>query len=155
MDIQAIYERQCSRVYRIAMLYLKNTADAEDAVQNIFLKYMEKQPTFHDLNHENAWFVTVARNHCKDTLRAFWRRKVDFSELPEGEIRETESLDLMQYIMKLSPKYREVLYLYYFEEYSVREISHFLNRRESTVQTQLAGARQKLRKMIEQKGEKL
>ena len=54
MDIQTIYERQCSRVYRIAMLYLKNTSDAEDAVQNIFLKYMEKKPSFCDENHEKV-----------------------------------------------------------------------------------------------------
>ncbi|MEI3340247.1 MAG: sigma factor [Eubacterium sp.] len=82
MDIQTIYERQCSRVYRIAMLYLKNTSDAEDAVQNIFLKYMEKKPSFCDENHEKAWFITVTGNYCKDILRTFWRRKVDFVELP-------------------------------------------------------------------------
>ena len=152
MDIQTIYERQCSRVYRIATLYLKNTSDAEDAVQNIFLKYMEKKPSFCDENHEKAWFITVTGNYCKDILRTFWRRKVDFVELPEQAEQQDDSVDLIQYILKLQPKYREVLYLYYYEGYSVREVARILKRAESTVQTQLAAARKRLRTLLEEEG---
>ena len=151
MDIQAIYERQYSRVYRIAMLYLKNSSDAEDVVQSIFLKYMEKQISFQDLDHERAWFITAVRNQCKDVLKNFWRRKVDFGELPEKVTEEAVESDLISFILKLSAKYREVLYLYYYEEYSVREMSGILGRNESTIQTQLATARGKLKKLIEGK----
>lgn len=152
MDIQALYERQCGRIYRIAMLYLKNSSDAEDAVQTIFLKYMEKPVTFRDSEHEKAWFITAARNRCRDMLRSFWRKKVDLGELPEGGEAEMEESRLLSLILELPPKYREVLYLYYYEEYPVREMSHILDRKESTIQTQLADARRKLKKAIERKG---
>ena len=151
MDIQAIYERQYSRVYRIAMLYLKNSSDAEDVVQSIFLKYMEKQTIFENSDHERAWFITAVRNQCKDVLKNFWRRKVDFGDLPEQVTEEADGRDLITFILKLSSKYREVLYLYYYEEYSVKEMSRILGRKESTIQTQLAAAREKLKKLIEGK----
>lgn len=69
-----IYERQLERVYRLSLIYLKNVPDAEDAVQNIFLKMLEKEPVFQDENHETAWFVRVTRNYCRDVLRSFWKR---------------------------------------------------------------------------------
>lgn len=152
MDIQAVYDRQFGRVYRIAMLYLKNSADAEDVAQTVFLRYLEKKISFRDPEHEKAWFITAARNRCRDILRSYWRKNVDFGEVPEqaGEERDAESA-LLPLILKLPLKYREVLYLYYYEEYAVREISRMLGRKESTVQTQLADARKKLKQMIEGK----
>lgn len=149
MNLQDIYRRQNRRVYRIAMLYLRNPQDAEDTVQNIFLKYMEKGIAFESEEHENAWFVTVTRNYCKDVLRTFWKRKVDLKQIPENSSREEETSGLSELLLKLPAKYREVLYLYYYEEYSVREMSQILHRKESTLQTQLAAARKKLKLEME------
>lgn len=150
MNIQQIFERQHRRVYRIAMMMLQNTADAEDAVQNIFLKFVEKGQEFRDDEHENAWFITVTKNYCKDHLKSTWHKQVDFGEIPEKAFPEKEAEDnLLPYIMKLKDKYREVLYLYYYEEYSVKEMSQILGRGESTLQTQLSAARGKLKKMLE------
>ncbi len=153
MDIQQIFERQHRRVYRIAMMMLQNAADAEDAVQNVFLKFVEKGKEFNDEEHENAWFITVTKNYCKDQLKSTWHKQVDFGEIPEGTSPETEAEgDLLPYIMKLKDKYREVLYLYYYEEYSVKEMARILGRGESTLQTQLSAARGKLKKMLEKEG---
>lgn len=147
--MQQLFERQCSRVYRVAMVYLKNASDAEDAVQSIFLKCMEKDLEFSSQSHENAWFVTVTRNYCKDLLKSFWRRHVEIGELPE-QMKENETRnELTEKMLRLPIKYREVLYLYYYEEYSIREMSGILNRKESTIQTQLATARKKLKMEIE------
>ena len=153
MNIQQIFERQHRRVYRIAMMMLQNTADAEDAVQNVFLKFVEKGQQFKDEEHEDAWFITVTRNYCKDQLKSAWRRNTDFGEVPEtASPKEGEDDNLLPYIMKLKDKYREVIYLYYYEEYSVKEMARILGRGESTLQTQLSAARGKLKKMLEKEG---
>jgi RNA polymerase sigma-70 factor (ECF subfamily) len=83
MNLQELFERQHRRVYRIAMMMLNNASDAEDAVQNIFMKYIEKGIEFTDEEHEKAWFITVTKNYCKDQLKAYWNRQVDMGEIPE------------------------------------------------------------------------
>ena len=148
MEIQEIYDRQYSRIYRVAMLYLKNVADAEDAVQIVFIRFIEKKIKFTDRSHEDGWFITATKNYCKDVLKTFWKRKIELGELPEMATEFENDRGLLEKILKLSVKYREVLYLYYYEEYSVREISKILNRKESTIQTQLSEARKKLKKYI-------
>jgi RNA polymerase sigma-70 factor (ECF subfamily) len=136
----------------VAILYLKNAADAEDAVQNVFLKYIEKDITFASESHENAWFITVTRNYCKDVLKAFWRKRVELGEIPETGETDREQSDLLSQIQTLPAKYREVLYFYYYEEYSIREMASILHRKESTIQTQLAAARKQLRTHLEREG---
>lgn len=148
MDIREVFVRQHKRVYRMALLYLKNAADAEDAVQNVFIKYMEKEIVFENEQHEQAWFLTVTRNYCKDQFKSFWNRFVDMGEIPETAEDEREEGKLLEYIMKLPQKYKEVLYLYYYEEYSVKEMAAMLSRKESTIQTQLFDARKKLKGML-------
>lgn len=152
MDIHAIYQRQYARVYRIGLLYMKNTSDAEDVVQSVFVKYIEKPEQFRDLEHEKAWFITVTRNRCKDMLKNFWRNRVELGELPERMNQESEEIDLLPYIFQLAPKYREVLYLYYYEGYSTEDMAKLLKRNTSTIRTQMANARNKLKKILEQEG---
>lgn len=145
MDIKEVYDRQSRTIYHLAMTYLKNTADAEDVVQNVFVNYIKKKPEFKNQEHEKAWFIVATKNYCKNMLKNFWKTKVDMGEIPEKNYEEKEDSLLLDKIMELPVKYREVLYLYYYEEYSVREIGELLSRKESTIQTQLAAARQKLK----------
>ena len=160
-EFQKIYLRQADMVYRICLLYLKNRADTEDAMQSIFLKAWEHQKNFLDENHERAWFVTVTRNYCKDELKSSWKKKrVEWNEIEQQNAGLTRDEinhqnvendnPVLTGIMKLDIKYRELLYLYYFEEYAIKEISSILKRKESTIQSQLASARKKLRKILEQ-----
>ncbi|MBE5943527.1 MAG: sigma-70 family RNA polymerase sigma factor [Lachnospiraceae bacterium] len=150
MELKDIFERQHKRVYRIAMLMLNNVSDAEDAVQNVFLKYIEKGSSFEDIEHEKAWFITVTRNYCKDQLKNFWKRNVDMGDIPEQIQGEEQDNELLEHIMKLPDKYKEVIYLFYYEDYSIREMSKILDRKESTIQTQLKTARDKLKKVIQE-----
>ncbi len=153
MNLRDVFERQHKRIYRIAMLMLQNEADAEDAVQNIFIKYYEKGIEFTDDEHENAWFITVTRNYCTDILRSYWKKQVDFGDIPDTPVEDGEEEgELLSHIRKLPDKYRDVIYLYYYEEYSVREISKMLDRKESTIQTQLSTAREKLKKILVKEG---
>ena len=150
MELKDIFERQHKRVYRIAMLMLNNVSDAEDAVQNVFLKYIEKGSSFEDIEHEKAWFIAVTRNYCKDQLKNFWKRNVDMGDIPEQIQEEEQDNELLEHIMKLPDKYKEVIYLFYYEDYSIKEMSKILDRKESTIQTQLKTARDKLKKVIQE-----
>ena len=75
MEYKTLYEQYYTMVYRLSLLLLKNTQDAEDAAQTIFLKVMEKQPVFADEEHTRAWLLTVTRNYCRDVQRSFWHKK--------------------------------------------------------------------------------
>lgn len=151
MDVKALFDRQFARVYRVALLYLGNPADAEDASQSVFLKYMEKPVAFADEEHEKAWCITVTKNLCRDMHRSFWRRSVTLGEVPE-QPQPDEQQRVLTVLRRLPEKYREVLYMYYYEGYAVREIAAILSRKESTVQTQLADGRKKLRPMLIEEG---
>ena len=146
-----LYEQYYTMVYRLSLLLLKNTQDAEDATQTIFLKVMEKQPAFTDETHTRAWLLTVTRNHCRDVQRSFWHKKRTYMEqLPEPSVEpfdRQESL-LFEIFQTLPRKQREVVYLYYFEDYSIKEIASLLERNESTIQSQLFAARKRMKKQF-------
>lgn len=150
--VKEIYDREYQRVYCIAMIYLRNIHDAQDAVQNVFIKLLEHPKFFEDEEQEKAWFITVTKNYCKDILKSSWKRKIDLGEIPDMANEEKEIYDVMTDMMKLPAKYREVLYLYYYEGYSVKDMSEMLDRKESTLQTQLATARKKLKVELEKEG---
>ncbi|WP_336789632.1 RNA polymerase sigma factor [Paenibacillus sp. MMO-177] len=142
--MEEIYKRNIEMIYRICFMYFKNRTDTEDAVQSIFLKLMKSNVSFKDFEHEKAWLIVTAKNHCKDQLKEWWRRrKVDLTSLPESVWRDKNDYPgkVLEQLLALPEKYKIVLYLYYFEGYSVREISNMLNSKESTIQTQLAKGR--------------
>lgn len=154
-NFRAVYERQFSRVYKLALLLLGNVADAEDAVQIVFARFWEKKPVIHNINHENAWFITVVRNQCRDMQRDYFRKnRTDIGNATEAQVDffYAGDSDLWQSMQELPHKYRVVLYLYYYEGYSVRELSGILHIKESTLQTQLADGRKKLKKIMEING---
>jgi RNA polymerase sigma-70 factor (ECF subfamily) len=147
-EFTEVYGRHADMVYRLCVMYLKRSADAEDAAQSVFLKLLQADAAFNDPQHERAWLITAARNHCKDVLKSAWNtRRADTEALPElvAEVRGQETGEAFERLLALPEKYRTVLYLYYVEEYSVREISKMLSRGESAIQSQLMRGRQKLK----------
>lgn len=146
-----IYQRNVGRVYRICVLYLKSSSEAEDATQDIFIKFLEKQMDFKNEDHEKAWFIVVAKNYCKDFLKSWWKsRRIDIESLPEISYSEEETnvTDIFEKLLSLPKKYKIVMYLYYYEEYSIKQISDILNRKESTIQTQLSRGRNLLKEKL-------
>lgn len=155
-EFREFYDRQVKRVYRLAMVLMGNISDAEDVTQTIFLKAWEKKPDFRDADHEIAWILTTTRNQCKDIHKSFYRRKrADLENAPEPQVTLETQMDneIWEALQSLAEKYRMVLYLYYYEGYSVRELSVILRRRESTLQTQLATGRKQMKSLLESKGE--
>ena len=155
-EFREFYDRQVKRVYRLAMVLMGNISDAEDVTQTVFLKAWEKKPDFRDSDHEIAWILTTTRNQCKDIHKSFYRRKrADLENAPEPQVTLETQMDseIWEALQSLTEKYRMVLYLYYYEGYSVRELSVILGRRESTLQTQLATGRKQMKSLLELKGE--
>lgn len=155
-EFREFYDRQVKRVYRLAMVMMGNISDAEDVTQTVFLKAWEKKPDFRDVDHEIAWILTTTRNQCKDIHKSFYRRKrADLENAPEPQVTLETQMDseIWEALQSLAEKYRMVLYLYYYEGYSVRELSVILRRRESTLQTQLATGRKQMKSLLESKGE--
>ncbi|TCZ78915.1 sigma-70 family RNA polymerase sigma factor [Paenibacillus albiflavus] len=145
---EKIYQRHVDTVYRLCYMYLRNAADAEDAVQSVFLKLLGREMSFSDSEHAKAWLVVATRNYCKDFLKSWWKtRRVRLDKLPElaRQADKETTTDMLEKLLKLPEKYKTVLYLYYYENYAVKEIAAMLGRKESTVQTQLAAGRKRLK----------
>ena len=137
-DFQALYNRQVNRVYRLALVMLGSQSDAEDMVQTVFLKVWEKKISFRDTDHETAWILTVTKNQCKDVLKSYERKHCStLEEMPELGIAFENHMENVVWLAleSLEPKYRILLYLYYYEGYSIRELTGILKRKESTLQT--------------------
>lgn len=155
-EITEIYHRNVNTVFGISMLYLKNKADAEDMVQNVFYKFVDVCPSFNDKSHEKGWFVTVTKNMCKNALKAPWNSKrgePDNIELIAYNEKFNEGSSLINAIKELSEKYKTVIYLYYYEEYTTKDIAAILNEKEGTVRAWLSRGRDKLRIKIGGDGE--
>lgn len=143
----ALYQRNIGRVYQICRLHLKNAADAEDAAQTVFLNYWKTKPEFHDEEHEKAWFIVAARNQSRDMLRAWWRcHRADNTDLTEiAHWDNPEDGELMQALLALPSRCKDVMYLYYYEGYACKEIAKMLECSESAVRSQLCAGRKKLK----------
>lgn len=152
------YERLVSAyldtIYRVAVNGCKNYADAEDVVQNTFMKLLEKENRFEDDNHARKWLIRVAVNECNSLWRSPWKRHTTSLEelTQESVFSSPEKSDLYYAVKGLPPKYRQIVHLYYFEDYSTKEIAKIMNLTETAVQTRLLRARQKLREKLKEDG---
>ena len=140
-------------VLRLSYTYLKSTEDAKDICQTVFLRLLEKPRDFVSPEHERAWIIRAAVNACKDQLKSHWHRTtVDLEAARRVPAPEAEEGSLLAAVNLLPPKYRTVIYLYYYEGYSANEIAQLLGEKPATVATQLSRGREKLRTYLEQEG---
>ena len=146
---QAI-DRYADLVRRVCMIHLKNHADTEDIFQTVFLKYVTSTTEFESEEHEKAWFIRVTINACKDLLRSFFRsRTVSLDDLLEQPDQVPEDhREVLEAVLALPDKYRDVVYLHYYEGYTAPEIGTILHKKPNTVYTLLTRARDDLRKML-------
>ena len=137
-------------ILRIGYTWLGNLDDAKDICQITFLKLLQNDRPFEDSNQERAWVVRVAINSCKDWKKSAWfRHRAHAGELPELQTEtDPRTDDLLEAINHLKPRYRQVIYMYYYEGFQVKEIAALLKCSESLVSTHLARARKQLKLMI-------
>ena len=146
--LEETVKRYEDKLFRTAIAIMCNKPDAEDVVQDVFVKLIEKQPVFESSDHEAAWLTRVTINLCKTRLRAHWRKKS--APLLESYPAPTEEQhELLDTVMSLPVKYRTVIHLFYYEGYATKEIAEITNQKDSTVREQLTRARRMLRKYLE------
>lgn len=145
-ELERVMQTYGNMLFRLAFITLGNACDAEDAVQDTLIKYMQKAPKFQEREHEKAWLLKVTANTCKDLLRFRSRHQtVDIEEIQEFS-RETSDTGILEALMGLPEKFRVVLILYYVEEYSIEVIAKVIGRTTSAVKMRL----QKGRKLLEE-----
>ena len=146
-------EKYGDTVKRISMVHLKSISDTEDVFQNVFLKYIQYTDTFKSEEHEKAWIIRVTINTCKDTIKSFFRKNTvsidDVLEL-EANVKE-EYKEVLEAVLSLPEKYKDVVYLHYYENYTAPEISDLLKRNVNTIYTLLTRSRVLLKNKL--KGE--
>lgn len=149
-DLSRVIEAYADMVRRICFVHLKNKDDTEDVFQNVYLKYLVHDKAFESDAHEKAWFARVTIHACTDHLRYLSRRKWVPLEVikEEGTVLEDTSEEVLEVVLGLPEKYRNVIYLYYYEEYSAVEIAKILGRKENTVYTWLMRAKELLREKL-------
>lgn len=144
-----LVETYADMILRISYQYLKHTMDAEDICQTVFLKYLTAKPRFESLEHEKAWMIRTTINTCKDHLKsAFFRRTVPFEEAANLAAPAVPESGILPALQSLPEMYRICLYLYYYEDYTGKEIAGILGKSESAVSQYLSRGRQKLRKLL-------
>ncbi len=143
-------EKYADTVKRICMVYLKNCSDTEDIFQTVFLKYVLSSLVFENEEHEKAWFVRVTINACKDLIKSFFRSRVVSIDEYTGLFPDLtpSDTDVLENILTLPGKYKEVLYLHYYENYTAPEIGRILGKNVNTVYSLLARARNMLREKL-------
>lgn len=149
-DVNRVMEAYADMVRRICFVHLKNRHDTEDVFQNVYMKYLLYEGSFESIEHEKAWFVRVTINACTDWLRALSRRKwVPLDVLAEESVMPGDpSKEVLEAVLRLPEKYRDVIYLFYYEEYTAVEIAKILKKKENTVYTWLSRAKDILRERV-------
>lgn len=150
-DHEEKIEKYSATVFRCAYSLVKNRHDAEDIMQEVFMKYLVKNPSFKDENHEKAWFIRVTINMSKNYLKSFWfRNRREFSEDIVENNEGESSPELWLAIYELPEKYRITIVMHYIENYSIKEISQILKKKPSTIGTWLERGKKRLKQIMEE-----
>lgn len=149
-DFEAFYERHWKYIYRLCFTYMKSAAEAEDCTEDVFVKVLTGNYAFEDETHERKWLTVTAINHCKDKLKSWKHREVSsIDEIPEIATEEPGNhSEVLEAVRSLPLKYKDVIWLYYYEGYSTDEIASVLKRPPSTIRNQMRDARKILKNML-------
>jgi len=152
-----IYNLYKDDVIRLAFSYTKNINDAEDITQLVFIKLYNCLKKNNGNSYDKSWLFKVTRNECKDLFKSSWKKKVLLEKDNAEIVSKSNDIDmdnaLMQALFSLSIKYREVLYLYYYEGYKIEEIADILNKKSSTIKSLLYRGRKKLSVVLKEEWE--
>jgi len=156
LDANRLLEEAISKyantVKRVSFMYIRNAADAEDIMQEVFIKYMlraHRGERFESDQHEKSWILRVTVNQCKDYMKSYWRRNVSQIGDQDFAAPEEDGGGVLEYIRMLPKNYRVLFYLFYYETYTVPEISKITGVKTNTIYSSLSRARVMLKKYME------
>ncbi len=149
-EVNRAIEQYADTIRRLCMIHLKNYADTEDIFQTVFLKYVLSSVLFENEEHEKAWFIRVTINACRDLLKSFFRsHTISLEEMiDQPAALPADHQEVLDAVLSLPQKYRDVVYLHYFEEYTAPQISHILGKNVNTVYTLLTRSKHLLREKL-------
>ena len=166
-NIKIMLERYSTMVYRICFMYLKNKSDAEDACQDVFLKYIQQNKQFESDEHEKAWICRVTFNRCKDILKSFNHKFLSLENITEylhrgkknteNNMENEKSLTyenviddntVLNAVLNLPKKYKDVIYLHYYEGYTALQIANIIKCKENTIYSQISRAKKLLKERL-------
>ncbi len=145
VQMEIFYDTYKNTVYRTAFAYCRNRTDAEDITQEVFIKLFSGDYIFENPEHEKAWLIRVTVNKCKDLFKSFRFRFTVSLDDCDAVYTTPEESEVFHAVMELPKKYRIAVHLYYYEDYSVKQISEMTRYTETAVQTQLYRARKMLK----------
>lgn len=149
--LDELLDRYGDMVYRVALQNMRNISDAEDLSQDVFIKIMQKRPTFDSVQYEKAWILRVTMNTCRDRWKyKRMRSTVELQEYLSAEDDKPQDFGILYEVMKLPQNYRNVIYLFYYEDMSVAMIADILQRKQATILTWLRRARKMLKGQLEE-----
>ena len=136
-------------ILRLSYAYLKNTQDAQDVCQTVFVRLLTEPREFESGEHERAYILRMAANACKDLLKSPWRRRTcDLDACAQVPAPETSDGSVLAAVNQLPAHYRSVIYLFYYEGYQASEIGEILGVPTATIHTRLARGRARLRELL-------
>ncbi len=145
-EIYQAIEQYSDMIRRLCMIHLKNYHDTQDIFQTVFLKYALSSVVFENPQHEKAWFIRVTINACKDLLKNFFRTHVISIDEVSKQLFElsSDNIDILEAVRSLPPKYKNVVYLHYYEGYTAPEIANILHKNVNTIYTYLTRSKKVL-----------
>ena len=155
-SFDAVMRKYADMVYKLAYSRTGNTYDADDILQEVFLRYIRADKTYNDEEHRKAWLLRITINCTKSFLTSAWNRHTDYEEPdpnigaedPALKAAETKS-DVMKALMSLPEKYRTAIYLFYYEDLSVAQIAKTVGTSETNIKTRLSRGRELLKEKLE------
>lgn len=155
-DYAKAVDTYADSVYRLAYSYTYAKADAEDILQNVFLKLFQSRQSFNSDEHLKQWLIRVAVNECHNLHRSFWKRNIiqmeEIEKSAQDFLKDNE-IDLHNALLQLPSEYRVIIHMHYYEGYKTKEISKILKVKEATVRTRLARGREKLKELLKEEWE--
>ncbi len=149
-DFANVYEKYRSSLFKLALVRSKSKEDAEDIIQSVFTKYITRAPIFESEEHRRRWLLRVCINESKNLVGSFWKQKISaLDECIEIADKNTPEQECLLDMFKLPIRFRTVLFLYYYERYTISEMSVILRTKQSTLASQLYRAREYLKLELE------
>ena len=149
-EVNRAIEQYSDMIRRLCMIHLKNYADTEDIFKTVFLKYVLSSVSFESKEHEKAWFIRVTINACKDLLKSFIRsRTISLDErIEQPSEMSVDDRDVLEAVLSLPQKYKDVVYLHYYEDYTAPQISRILGKNVNTIYTLITRSKRLLREKL-------
>lgn len=150
VELQNAIETYGDMIRKVCYVHTKQECDVDDIFQIVFLKYFESTP-FQNKEHEKAWLLRVCINACKDHNRSWFKRKVVLTDTFKEDsttVDATLFLDILDAVLLLPTNYKNVIYLYYYEGYQVKEIASILQKKENTIHTWLKRSKEQLKTIL-------